>query len=130
MMAFNFDDLFNTETINIGMIGDNIFSVTVREIPHGEIASLQSKLFGKIPLDSKKAKKRVADGTYDAVALNDERTLLGIKSWTLVDSDNAPVPICIEAFHALPHRITEQIEEAITRLNPSLDEEFQDDAES
>lgn len=133
-MTYDFSHLYNTETVNIGMIGNEIFSVTIREIPHGQHIELQNEIVGSVPLDTKRAKKKVATATYDAALFSDKRNLLAIESWTLKDTNGDSADVCLDAWRSLPERITHEIEKAVSKLNPSLEEEFQaesrDDGES
>lgn len=126
MTELNLSHLYKTETANIS----GLFFVTVREIPHGEMVNLQRKLIGEFhatknqfELDQQLKSKRL-----DVTGFADSKNLLAIQSWTLQDANGDDVPVSLEAWHALPHYITEQIEEVVERLNPDLDDEFQEDA--
>lgn len=127
-MTFDFSNLYKTETVNIGIQGKDLFAVTVREIPHGEFLQLQKDTIGEMKLTKNKreAERQLENIKISAPEMADRKTLLGIAAWTLKDATGADVPVCLEAWRALPHSITEQIEKAVNGLNPDIDDEFQD----
>jgi len=124
-MTLDLSHLYTTETVEIG----GHFSVTIREIPHGEMVDLQRKLFGDFQATKSKFEfdQQLKNKRLDVTGFSDGKNLLAIQSWTLTDSNGEAVPVSMEAWHALPHYITEQIEEVIERLNPDLDDEFRDE---
>ena len=121
LMTYDFSHLYKRETVDIGL-----FSVTVREIPHGEMVALQESILGRTHLSSNKGEvqRQIEQITFSGPEFADQQALMGIESWTLQDSAGEPVPVCLEAWRALPHHITEAIEAAIEELNPEMDEEF------
>lgn len=121
-MTYDFSHLYKTETIEVAS-----FNVTVREIPHGEYVAMQKDMMGEIRMSKNKheIERQIENITLSGPEFADQQALLGIASWTLQDSAGEAVPVCMEAWRALPHHVTEKIEEAIDKLNPDLDEEFQ-----
>lgn len=126
-MTYNLSHLYRTETVDIGP-----FAVTVREIPHGEFVKLQKSMLGTISLsgDQSSIQRQLESKKLDGAEFADQQAMLGIDSWTLVDLKGEAVPVCLEAWRALPHHITERIEEAINRLNPDVDDDFQSESGS
>jgi hypothetical protein len=126
-MTFDLSHLYKTSVLNLGA-----FKVTVQEIPHGRYSDSQSDMLAKINLDDGMSKKSIDKGMVQALKtkalslgeFSDAKTIAGIQSWTLKDANQNEVPVCIEAYRALPHAITEQIEEGIKALNPTLEDDF------
>lgn len=115
----DFSHLFKTETVDLGS-----FTVTVRELTHGEKTDVQKALFGDLRAGDKSTVQRQLENIkLNPVAFADEMNFRAIESWTLTDAQGNVVPVSREAWNALPPRITEQVEAAIERLNPSLDED-------
>lgn len=121
-------------TRNDGVV---LFDVTVTEISREKKANLQAEMFSRVDMDmtgtSKKnirqeAQKRIGAAIKDirATEFADRETVLGIKSWGWKAADGTPVPVCYEAFTALPQWATDVIDKEVEALNPDLDEEFQD----
>lgn len=127
-MSLDFSHLYKQETIELDMVVGDPLQVTVREIPHGEYVALQKEMLGTVSLASSKRElqRQFESKTLDAMEFSDRQALIGIASWTLKDSKGDDVPVSLEAWRALPHWLTERIEEAIDKLNPDLDEEFQE----
>lgn len=125
MTKFDFSHLYKTEEVDIF----GLFSVTVREIPHGEYVDLQRKMFGDIHMSKSEFdfQRQLEQIKFDAPGFSDGKNVLAIADWTLKDASGQPVPVSLETWAALPHYITEKIEEAIERLNPDLDENFQEE---
>lgn len=121
MTQFNFSHLYTTETVEL----PEGFSVTVREVPHGEYVDMQKSMFGsfQVTTDKRKMQQQLENMQMSPADFIDGLHFLAIESWTLKDADGNDVPLSLEAWKALPHRITERIEEVITRLNPSIDDE-------
>ena len=125
-MKFDFSHFVTTETTPICKDEKVIFEVIAQEIPHGEYVKLQQSIMGNLKMGKKKDIERQIDKIeLDATAFSDGRILLGIQSWTLKNADGSDVAVSMESWHALPHYMTEQIEKAVDRLNPNLDDEFQ-----
>lgn len=122
MAALDLSHLYQTETLEIAG-----FSVTIRSIPHGEMVEIQRKMFGQVNLSrSKKELDRQLNAIQlDAAGFSDAKNVAAIQSWTLRDAAGNEVPVSLLAWQALPNSITEEIEKGIERLNPDLDEEFQ-----
>ena len=128
MSKYNFSQLYKTSVIDVTDPDDKVlFQVTAKQISRGAKASIQKNMLGKIsiPENKRAAKQQREKMDLDVTRANDETQVASIESWTL-QSDGEDVPVCIEAWLALPSYITEQIEEGIKVLNPELDEEFQD----
>ena len=132
-MDYNFGDLYKTETIDFGS-----FSVTVSETPHGAKSKAQNALINSLDIKVKDATQEeiqkaigrglndsLKKGTLDFTIASDVELVASISSWTLMHLDT-PVPVCVEAWRALPLSITSKIEAAIERLNPEMDSNFQD----
>lgn len=136
-MQFDFSHLYKRETVDVvDGSGNVVFSAVCREITHGEKSDAQAILMQNIdiPTSGSKAnktkaiqsqmKKALQGGATLNVALQEE--VAGIESWTLKDAKGGDVPVCVEAWRMLPEWATSQIERVIERLNPDLDDEFQD----
>ena len=119
-MTYDFSHMYRTEVIQIAPE----FTVTVREITHGEYAAIQEEFMGHLTRSHKGTGYELEKKRISAVSFQERKSLLGIAEWSLKTKDGEPVPVCIEAWSALPHHVTEVIEAAIERLNPDLDEEF------
>lgn len=136
-MQFDFNFLYNEKVLNIGtMPNGDVVSVTVREIPHGEMASIQDSMLRHLDDDALSGGKANSNiqrsmvqslkkGLISTGDFNDLQTVAAIKEWTLRDTEGNIAPITLEVYRLLPHSITEMIEKAVEELNPSLDEEFQ-----
>lgn len=124
---YDFSDEYNTKDLDLGVFNGYPFRVTVQEIPHGKYTQLQQSFIGKMHIaeNEHSLKKQLSEKEVDPVIYSDNRTLAGIQSWTLCERNGTPVPVCPEAWQALPHRITEKIEKGIAELNPTLDSDFQ-----
>lgn len=114
-----------------------LFDVTVTEVSREKKAALQSEMFSHVDMDlSGVSKKQIQQETQkrissaikkiQATEFADRETVAGIKSWTWQNADGSPVPVCYEAFTALPTWATDIIDKEVEALNPELDEEFQD----
>lgn len=130
-MTYDFSHLYKTETIALGTTekGEPI-TITLREIPHGEFVELQKAMMGELTISKNKRdiERQLSNIKFSAPEFADRKSVLGIQSWTLKDANGIDVPVCLEAWRQLPHHVTEAIEEAIDRLNPEIDEEFQDES--
>lgn len=138
MTQFDFSHLYKTETVNIL----DLFTVTVREVPHGEYAKIQDRLLSQLDNSAlKNASKNggaiqqgmiesLKRGALSAADFTDNQTLASIQSWTLKDVHGNNVPVSIEVYRNLPHYITEKIEAAVEELNPALDAEFPSESDS
>lgn len=124
--VFDFSDEYISETIDLGVFNGHPFRVTVQEIPHGRYTQLQQAFIGKmnIPENKDEAKRMLRSREVDPVRYSDNQTLAAIATWTLCRKDGSPIDVCDAAWNALPHRITEKIEEAVKRVNPKLDDDF------
>jgi hypothetical protein len=134
-MTYDFSHLYKNETVEVkSPAGEIAFTVVVREITHGEKTAAQSSLTSAIdiPMEgSKQSRQRIIKQRIDEldkgaaisnVSLKQE--VAAIQSWDLVDAKGEPVPVCLEAWKALPVFYTSQIEPVIERLNPEMDDEF------
>lgn len=123
---YDFSDEYLSKELNLGIFNGYPFLVTVQEIPHGKYTQLQKSFIGKMHLtdNEKDAKKQLREKEVDPIGYTDNRTLAGIREWTLKTRDGQAVPVCESAWNALPHRITEQIEKGIAELNPTLEDDF------
>lgn len=123
-MTIDLSHLYETESVDVGP-----FTVTVREVPHGEIVALQRRMFGDVRMskDKRNIQSQIENIRLDIAGFSDEKNVLAIQSWTLTDAAGNDVPVSLEAWQALPHHITEQIEEVVDRLNPDGDDDFQGD---
>lgn len=135
-MTFDFSHLNYTETVEVLDRNENVlFSVVVGEITHGQKADIQMKLMQNvdIPIGKNKAanERKMQASLKDAMKNGDVaksslyEELAAIKSWTLKDANGEDVPVCLEAWEALPKFLSAQVEKVIERLNPDVDEEFQ-----
>ena len=139
--GFDFSHLYKTETVDVKCADGSIaFSAVVREITHAEQTRAQTTFIAhvEIPLEgSKKSRTRQIKENMKAVdrgntaaitAMKEE--IAGIASWTLKDANGNPVPVCYEAWEALPEWVAKQISDAIERLNPEIEDDFQEGAGS
>ena len=128
-MNFDFSHLYRKETVNLGVLGGHLLQVVVREVPHGEYVALQKDLIGEVHMSANKRdlENQMRSKKLDVTDFQDRKVLIAIESWTLRDNVGNDVPVCIEAWHALPHSLTEQIEKAVNSLNPDIDDEFQNE---
>lgn len=137
---FNFSHLYHEKTVPILGNGDVLFEVTVQEIPTGKADEIQNRAFQSIDMEQvtatgKQARKKQmmrlinsAMKDMNGGELAARQTLLGVKSWTLVDDDGKAAPVDYAVWKLLPQFITKQLEKAVEELNPELDEEFPDEA--
>jgi len=104
------------------------FSVTVRQIPHGEYLRAQQEMIGQMKINQTESqrKRELDEKVVDPVIFSDHVKMLAISSWTLKDDEGKDVTVDLDAWYELPHFITEQIEKVIDRLNPTLDADFRD----
>lgn len=134
-MTFDFSHLSYTETVEVKDRDDNtLFEVVVGEVTHGQKADIQMMLMQNvdIPIGKNKAanERKMQASLKDAMKSGDVlksslyEEVAAIKSWTLKGADGTDVPVCIEAWEALPKFLTNQVEKVIERLNPDLDDEF------
>lgn len=123
---YDFSDEYISEDVDLGVFNGYPFIVTVQEIPHGKYTKLQQSFIGTMHLtDNEKAhQKQLEEKEVDPIAYVDNRNLAGIQKWTLKTRAGEDIPVCDAAWEALPHRITEQIEKAIARVNPTMDKDF------
>lgn len=131
----SFSHLYRKETVRIYTgVPDADFDVVVQEISHGKISELQSAIFSNLDLSlsnpsnmqvsmMESMQKALTAGRFKATEFNDNKTLAGIESWTLLDDDGEPADIDIETWNQLPEFITDQIEKAVAKLNPDVDDE-------
>lgn len=124
---YDFSDEYNTKEVDLGIFNGYPFIVTVQEIPHGKYTQLQKSFIGTMHIaeNEQEVKKQLAQKEVDPVTYSDNRTLAGIREWTLREKDGTAIPVLQEVWEALPHRITEQIEKGIAELNPTLSSDFQ-----
>lgn len=150
-MILDLSHLYRTETIVIApaykdengktIVGETLFEVTVQEVSQESYAKLQDSLMKNINLDMPMGKKgrnsaeaiqqqimsqALQSGKFSPSRYSAEQSVLAIQSWTLKDKSGQDVPVSLEAWNALPKWATDEIEKGIERLNPTLDEEFQD----
>jgi hypothetical protein len=136
-MNFDFSHLYNQEVVHVqNAKGEPVFTAVVREITHGEKSGVQTVMMAdmEIPTEGSKAtrqrlikeqmKKAMKNGVSAKISVYEE--LAAIESWTLKDVKGNEVPVCQEAWNALPYFLSKQIVDAIERLNPEIDEDFQD----
>lgn len=139
-MQFDLSHLYHEKTIDI-LNGETVlFQVTVGEIPSGEAAEIQNEAMQAVDTDSltattKKGRRRQmtklvnqAMKEVNGAELTIREILLGVKRWTLLDANGAPVPVCVPAYRGLPKFVTKQIDDAVEEFNPEPDEEFQDNS--
>jgi hypothetical protein len=135
-MTFDLSHLYKTETVDVKLPdGKTLFQVVVREITHGEKTQAQTAILSEVEMPtegSKKSRQREMKRQWKEVdkggaaaksALKEE--ISAIVSWTLTDAKGNPIPVCIEVWRELPASLCEQIVEAIERLSPELDDDFQ-----
>jgi hypothetical protein len=135
-MTYDFSQFYNRETVSVvDGDGKEIFTATVRELTHGEKTAIQMNLATKVDIPTEGSKKSrqkqyqqgiksvVKNGGITDSALLEEISC--IESWTLTLKGES-VPVCMEAWVSMPSAWAQQIGEAIERLNPELDDEFQD----
>jgi hypothetical protein len=135
-MNFDFSHLYNTEPVAVkNARGDTLFTAVVREITHGEKTAAQAAMMADITVPTEGSKDRrkremkeqmtkaMKNGVSANVSLHEE--LSAIQSWTLKDAKGADVPVCADAWKALPAFLSKQITDVIERLNPEIDEDFQ-----
>jgi hypothetical protein len=123
---YDFSDEYISEEVDLGTFNGHPFIVTVQEIPHGKYTRLQQGFIGKMHLTDNEAahKKQLEEKEVDPIEFVENRNFAGINKWTLRLKDGTPVDVCEEAWEALPHRLTEKIEKAIARVNPTMDKDF------
>jgi len=136
-MIYNFDSLYRTETIEIKRDKNLLFTVIVQEVSQEASAKLQNEMFTGLDLDLEGSKNKVKSkvqsqisallksGKFSATEYAARQTLLGIRSWDLI-VDGQAVPVCYEAFQALPKWVTSLIEKGVDLLNPELEDDFQE----
>lgn len=126
---YDFSDEYDTEDVDLGIFNGYPFIVTIQEIPHGKYTKLQQGFIGKMHLtDTPQAhKKQMEEKEVDPIEFVENRVLAAIGKWTLRLKDGSPVPVCEEAWKALPHRLTEKIEKANARVNPTMQADFRDE---
>lgn len=131
---YDFSDNYLTEEIDLGVFYGHPFKVVVTELSNEVYVKFQQEFLGTftIPENKRDLKAQLREKVIDPTKRNDRLSLAAVKSWTLKDRDGNDVPVCEPAWKALPRRLTEKIEEAIERLNPSIDADFPagDDSES
>lgn len=140
-MTFDFSHLYKREIAEVkGHDGTVLFTAIIREVTHGEKTDAQTQMMREvdIPMTKNKAQRerQVADelkralqnGVSGKISLVEE--LAAIESWTLTDADGSDIPVCLEAWRALPAFLAQQIVTVIERINPDLDDDFRSDAGS
>lgn len=138
-MEFDFSHLYKTAIVEVTHPdGSPAFSATIREITQGEKTEAQMSLMSTVdvPMEgSKKSrekifKQRVKDTDKGGVAalVSLKLEVAAIADWTLTDAKGKPVPVCLEAWRKLPAFYAAQLEPVIERLNPEMDDEFQDES--
>jgi hypothetical protein len=137
-MTFDFSHLLKRETVNVtGPDGSVLFQVTVREITHGEKADAQRAMFQninmKVSSNKKQSQREIERAMNEAMRSGDVfrqsvlEEVAAIESWTLKDANGNDVPVCEDAWKALPASLASQIEEVIERLNPDVDDDTKSD---
>jgi hypothetical protein len=133
--TYDFSNLYHTETVEVKRGNVVIFTAVVREITHGEKSDAQAAMMANIDIPTEGSKvrrqaimkeqlsKAMKSGVSAKVSLHEE--LAAIQSWTLKDAQGTEVPVCAEAWMALPYYLSSQIVSVIERLNPEIDEDFQ-----
>lgn len=134
-IAYDFSNLYHTETVEVKRGNTVIFTAVVREITHGEKSDAQAAMMANIDIPTEGSKvrrqqemkaqlsKAMKNGVSAKVSLHEE--LAAIQSWTLKDAQGNDVPVCAEAWTALPYYLSSQIVSVIERLNPDdMDDEF------
>lgn len=133
-MQFDFSDNYLTEEIDLGEFNGHPFKVVVTELSNEVYVKFQQEFVGTfhIPENKRDMKAQMRAKQLDVTQRNDRLALAAVKSWTLKTRQGSDVDVCEPAWKALPRRLTEKIEEAIARLNPTIEEDFQtgDDSES
>ena len=130
-MTFDFSSLYRTETIEIKRDGKLLFEVTVQEVSQDAHETLQREMFSSMDLNMESGKRAkdgmsrqinaaMKSGKFSPVEFAARQKLLGVQSWTL------DTPVSYESWKQLPKWIVDTIEKGVERLNPDLDEEFQD----
>lgn len=121
-MTFDLSHLYKRNTIRVG----GLFDVTVREVPHGQLADLQADIYGELRLSSntRNLNKQIEEKKLDVMAHKEAQSILAIESWTLKDAVGADVPVSLEAWRELPAKMADTINEAIEELNPTPGEDF------
>lgn len=124
----DFSDEYNTEVLDFGFFNGYPFIITVTELSNAEYVRLQKEFLGTlhIPENKQDMKRQLREKKIDPTERNDKQALAAVKSWTLKTKDGRDIPVGYDAWRALPRRITEATEAAIARLNPTIDEDFQD----
>lgn len=136
-IGYDFSNLYNSETVTVKKgNGDVFFTAVVREITHGEKTDAQKVAMEDVDIPtegSKKTRQRIMkeemkkamkNGVSGNISIHEE--LSAIQSWTWKDAKGVDVPVCVETWRALPAFMSKQIVDVIERLNPELDEDFQD----
>lgn len=135
-MTFDFSNLYNTETVSVKRGNTVLFTAVVREITHGEKTAAQASMMAEVDIPtegSKKSRQRaikeemkraMKNGISANISIHEE--IAAIASWTLKDAQGNDVPVCVDAWKALPYYLSKQIVDVIERLNPEIEEEFQD----
>jgi hypothetical protein len=123
---YDFSSEYLQKELDLGEFMGHPFKVIVQEIPHGKYVNLQRDFIGtmSVPKDKADQERILAEKQVDPIGFTDSNFLAGIASWTLKLRDGTDVPVNQEAWEALPHRITERIEEGIKSLNPTLSDDF------
>lgn len=133
-LQFDFSDNYLTEEVDLGEFYGHPFKVTVVELSNEVYVKFQQEFIGTfhVPENKRDLKAQLANKVIDPAKRNDRLALAAVRSWTLKDRNGNDVPVCEAAWKALPRRLTEKIEEAIERLNPTIEDDFQtgDDSES
>lgn len=137
-LQFDFSDLYSSEVVEVkNHAGKVVFTATVREITHGEKTQAQTAMLANIDMPTGGSKERrkhelelqmkqaMKNGVSANISLYEE--VAAIQSWTLTNQGK-PVPVCVEAWKALPMSLASQIVTVIERLNPDVDEDFRSEA--
>lgn len=135
VIAYDFSNLYNTETVEVKRGNTVIFTAIVREITHGEKSDAQVAMLAnvEIPTEGSKERRRremkeqmsiaMKSGVSAKVSLYEE--LAAIQSWTWKDANGVDVAICEDTWRALPAFMSSQIVAVIERLNPEIEDDFQ-----
>lgn len=129
-MEFDFSSLYRTETIEIRRDGKLLFEVIIQEISQEAHETLQREMFSGMQFDMEDSKQVRRDvmrqisnamntGRFSPVEYAARQKLLGVQSWTL------DTPVSYEAWKKLPKWVVNQIEQAVEKLNPGIEDEFQ-----
>lgn len=133
-LQFDFSDNYMTEEVDLGEFYGQPFKVVVIELSNEVYVKFQQEFIGTfhVPENKRDMKAQMKAKQLDVTQRNDRLALAAVRSWTLKDRSGNDVPVCEPAWKALPRRLTEKIEEAIARLNPTIEEDFQagNDSES